>query len=130
MIERKGLDLLQEMEIHNKRKEQLDLEIQEQRESAKKRLRILEAHAKEAENRREISEINLGRAKQQESAAFCGNCSQNIGSASVDTLNDTQPFGQPRFFIFNTPTTTPPNQQPLVMETQASQAGVSTNPQG
>ena len=130
MIERKGLDLLQEMEIHNKRKELLDLELQEQRESAKKRLRILEAEAKEKENRREISEINLRKAKQQESAVLCGNCSQNIGSASVDTPNDTQPFGQSRFFIFNTPTTTPPNQQPLILETQAPQAGVSTDTQG
>ena len=58
--------MIQDHEIHARRKRLLDLEIAEFQESARKRQRILDCQDKEAENKLELSRLLLKQARQKD----------------------------------------------------------------
>ena len=62
--------MVQDFEIHTRRKKLLDMEIAEQDQASAKRLRILEAQAQEAENKLELSRIQLRKARGEQSPAI------------------------------------------------------------
>ena len=72
VLEKKTIEMIQDHEIHTRRKKLLDLEIAEFQESARKRQRILDLKAQEAENRLELSilELKRGRQKDQQNNSF------------------------------------------------------------
>ena len=111
VVERKGLELLMDMEIHERRKKLMDIEIYEQRESAKKRLKILAAQQAEAENKLEITRIEL-KAKQQKASSQNEPIAERIVFVSSDQLstltpNDNGAAASENNFNFSSPTAPP-----------------------
>ena len=84
VLEKKTIEMIQDHEIHARRKRLLDLEIAEFQESARKRQRILDLKAQEAENRLELSilELKRGRQKDQQNNSFTINESGKLVDAN------------------------------------------------
>ena len=84
VLEKKTIEMIQDHEIHTRRKKLLDLEIAEFQESARKRQRILDLKAQEAENRLELSilELKKGRQQDQQNNSFTINESGKLVDAN------------------------------------------------
>ena len=104
VLEKKTIEMIQDHEIHTRRKKLLDLEIAEFQESARKRQRILDLKAQEAENRLELSilELKRGRQKDQQNNSFTINesgklvdCNGYEYEVQQQATNQSNPVQQP-----------------------------------